>query len=233
VRVENDEMYGDWAHWLEAKCPACGAPLRAHHLHEFASLLCPACRRNPLLHFCGSYETASHSRTLTALLRKEELIPDVAADVAADLKPDAELPQFVEFLLSMHYVRPEALEGLVRKHAPREWVDGIVMTYDPSVGATPKSAPKAGMKLNLPDWEIGPELVKRVPRTVARVYRCVPVWAEGASVTLAVDDPSKVRASDIAGLLGCDVVLVQAPKEQIVEMLKTHYGLPGWQEALW
>ena len=60
MRVENDEMYGDWAHWLQAPCPVCQAPLRAHHLHDFAALVCVECRQNPLLHFSGITLAKAH-----------------------------------------------------------------------------------------------------------------------------------------------------------------------------
>src|SRR5436190_7253604 len=127
LRVENDEMYADWGHWLEAPCPVCKEPLRAHHLHDFAGIVCKGCRQNPLLHFCGVTEKRNHGRAMTKLLLAEGLLPDVAAEIAGDLKSDAALPQVVEFLLSMHYVKPEALEKLVRAKAPRAWVDGMTM----------------------------------------------------------------------------------------------------------
>ncbi|KAF0244150.1 MAG: hypothetical protein FD180_2778 [Planctomycetota bacterium] len=234
VRVENDEMYGDWAHWLQAPCPVCAAPLRAHHLHDFASLICRGCRQNPLLHFCGITAAKRHGPAMTKLLLDEGLLPEVAADIAAELKADATLPQVVEFLLSMHYVKPEALENLLKERAAAGWVAGMTMTFTPEVVvASAPSAPRHGDRVDLREWEIGPELAKRIPRTIAKVYRCVPVWADGAHVVLAVDNPEKVRVADLAGLMGCEVALVKATKEQIAEVLKKHYGAAGWQEAWW
>lgn len=234
MRVENDEMYGDWAHWLQAPCPVCAKPLRAHHLHDFASLICRGCRQNPLLHFCGVPSANGHGPAMTKLLMDEGLLQEVAADIAGELKADATLPQVVEFLLSMHYVKPEGLERVLRKRAPREWIDGMTMTYSPETpAAAAPRVPHHGDRVNLSDWEIGPELAKRLPRTIARVYRCVPIWADGAQVVLAVDNPEKVRVADVAGLIGCEVALVQAPKEQIAEALKKHYGAAGWRESFW
>ncbi|MEK7469511.1 MAG: hypothetical protein AAB074_19225 [Planctomycetota bacterium] len=234
MRVENDEMYGDWAHWLQAPCPVCAAPLRAHHLHDFASLICKGCRQNPLLYFSGIPATRRHGPAMTKLLMEHGLLVEVAADIAGELKADASLPQVVEFLLSMHYVKPEVLEKLLRKCAPKGWIDGMTMTYAPDLpAATGPRVPHHGDRIDLHDWEIGPELAKRIPRTIARVYRCVPVWADGTHVVLAVDNPEKVRVADVAGLMGCEVALVKAPKDQIAEALKKHYGAAGWQEAWW
>ena len=234
MRVENDEMYGDWSHWLEARCPGCQETLRAHHLHDFASFVCPKCRANPLLHYCGVTNARKHVAMLTRILLDEEILPQIAADVAGELKADATLPQFVDFLISMHYVTTDGLEKLIRKRIPRDWIEAIVMTYNPQVPANAASQiPHHGDRVNLEDYEIGPELAKRVPRTVARVYRCVPVWADGARLVLAVDDPDKVRPGDVGGLLGCEVVLVKATRAQITDALKRHYGSAGWQEALW
>ncbi|MCE9583064.1 MAG: hypothetical protein K8T20_11260 [Planctomycetes bacterium] len=234
MRVENDEQYGDWANWLEVPCPVCADPLRVHHLHDFAAIVCPGCLQNPLLHFCGIKATKRHGAAFTRLLLDLGLLQDVAADVAGDLKADASLSQVVEFLFSMHYVKPEALEKLLRKKSPKGWVDGITMTYKPEMpAASAARVPHHGDRVNLHDYEIGPELAKRIPKTIARVYRCVPVWADGGHVVLAVVDPDKVSPTDIGGLLGCEVALVRAPKEQIGEALKKHFGAAGWQEAWW
>ncbi|MCC6740213.1 MAG: hypothetical protein IT452_14300 [Planctomycetia bacterium] len=235
MRVENDEMYGDWAHWLQAPCPVCAAPLRAHHLHDFAGIVCPGCRQNPLLHFSGRRATDGHGGILTELLRAEGVLADVAAEIAADLKADATLTQVVDFLLSMHYVKPEALEGILRKRAPRAWIDGMTMTYAPEKKAPSDSAcvPQHGDRVDLREWPIGPDLARAIPRTIARVYRCVPIWADRGHIVLAVDNPDKVNAADIAGLLGCEVALVRSPKEQVADALKKHFGAAGWQEAWW
>jgi hypothetical protein len=234
VRVENDEMYGDWAHWLEVPCPVCADPLRGHHLHDFASIVCAGCLQNPLLHFCGVRATKRHGPALTKLLMNEGLLQEVAAEIAGELKADATLSQVVEFLLSMHYVKAAALEKLLRNRAPKGWVDGVTMTYKPEMpAAAAMRIPAHGERVNLQDYDIGPELAKRIPKTIARVYRCVPVWADGGHVVLAVENPEKVRAADVAGLLGCDVALVKAPKDQIAEALKKHFGAAGWQEAWW
>ncbi|MBI2920179.1 MAG: hypothetical protein HYY18_03730 [Planctomycetes bacterium] len=234
MRVENDEMYGDWAHWLQAPCPGCTAPLRAHHLHEFAGLVCAGCRRNPVLHFAGVAATDSHPGALTDLLLADGFLSEVAADVARETKADAPLPAYVEFLLGLRYIKPEALEAFVRKHAPASWIDGISMTYDPVMAAPAAAQPPAdGDRVNLEDCRIDAELLKRVPRTVARVYRCVPVWADTTVIAVAVDDADKVRREDLEGLLRCEVRLVICPKAQITAALAKHYGSSGWQDALW
>lgn len=233
MRVENDELYGDWAHWIEARCPVCSEALRVHHLHEYTGLVCKKCGQNPVLKFAGLEVTTDHSRSLTKLLLSEGLLLPIAADVASELKADSTLQAFVEFLLSLHYVKPEALEALVRRKAPAAWIEGATTTFETEVAPGAPTAPAEGTCVLLSEWTIGPELVKRVPRTVARVYCCVPVWADGVGVVLAVDDPDKVRREDLEGLIGAPVRFVRAPVDQIREALKRHYGGAGWQEALW
>lgn len=236
MRVENDEMYGDWAHWLQAPCPVCSTPLRAHHLHDFAALVCRECHQNPLLHFSGIRQTKAHGPAMTKLLLSQGLLPDVAAEIAGELKADATLPQVVEFLLSMHYLKAESLEKLLRDRAPKAWIDGMTMTYvpasPPSPGAT-AHVPQHGDRVDLREWDIGPDLAKAIPKTIARVYRCVPIWADKGHIVLAVDNPDKVSVTDIAGLLGCEVALVKAAKDQVADALKKHFGAAGWQEAWW
>ncbi len=209
--------------------------MRAHHLHDFAALVCRECHQNPLLHFNGIRQTKAHGPAMTRLLLAQGVLQDVAAEIAGELKADASLPQVVEFLLSMHYVKPEALEKLLRDRAPKEWIDGMTMTYvpAPSAGAAVARVPQHGDRVDLREWEIGPDLAKCIPKTIARVYRCVPIWADKGHIVLAVDDPSKVNLVDVAGLLGCEVALVRAPKEQVAEALKKHFGAAGWQEAWW
>ncbi|MFL5369454.1 MAG: type II secretion system protein GspE, partial [Myxococcales bacterium] len=89
--------------------------------------------------------------------------------------------------------------------------------------------------INLKEFDIDPEVVKLVPRDVAEKHQCVPVNRAGASLILAMSDPSNIYAiDDIKFLTGYNVEVVVASEQAIKEALERYYAdkAPSYDEVM-
>ena len=78
--------------------------------------------------------------------------------------------------------------------------------------------------VSLATEEINDSIIKFVPYDVAYKYRIFPVSKNGATLTLAMTDPSNVFAiDDIKFMTGYDVVPVVASETAIKEAIAKHY----------
>ncbi|MDD5069607.1 MAG: ATPase, T2SS/T4P/T4SS family [Candidatus Omnitrophica bacterium] len=75
---------------------------------------------------------------------------------------------------------------------------------------------------------VSPEALKIVSSRFAWHYQFVPIKLEGKTLIIAVSNPLSISAQDeIRFNLGCDIRLVLATKEDIVDLLNKYYGLGG------
>ncbi|MFL5438641.1 MAG: ATPase, T2SS/T4P/T4SS family, partial [Myxococcales bacterium] len=89
--------------------------------------------------------------------------------------------------------------------------------------------------INLKEFDIDPEVVKLVPRDVAEKHQCVPVNRAGASLILAMSDPSNIYAiDDIKFLTGYNIEVVVASEQAIKEALEKYYAEkgPSYEEVM-
>ncbi|MFL5378001.1 MAG: type IV-A pilus assembly ATPase PilB [Myxococcales bacterium] len=89
--------------------------------------------------------------------------------------------------------------------------------------------------INLKEFDIDPEVVKLVPRDVAEKHQCVPVNRAGASLILAMSDPSNIYAiDDIKFLTGYNIEVVVASEQAIKEALERYYAdkAPSYDEVM-
>ncbi len=85
--------------------------------------------------------------------------------------------------------------------------------------------------INLSDYKIDPSLLKLIPVDMARKYLIVPVARVGATLTIAMVDPSNVFAiDDVKFRTGYNVEVVVSSESSILNALSTHYM--GYGEAL-
>jgi type IV pilus assembly protein PilB len=78
--------------------------------------------------------------------------------------------------------------------------------------------------VNLADYEIDPAVVKIIPPDVVQKYQLVPVNRAGATLIVAVSDPSNLIAiEDIKFMTGYNVEMVVASERDIKAAIDKHY----------
>ena len=81
--------------------------------------------------------------------------------------------------------------------------------------------------ISLTAFEIDPLVVKLVPAETAEKYEVIPVSRSGATLTLAMADPTNVLAmDDIKFMTGYNVDPVVASTTAIADALRKYYGMP-------
>jgi len=79
--------------------------------------------------------------------------------------------------------------------------------------------------VDLSKFEINPAVIKHIPADVAQKYRIMPINRAGATITIAMVDPSNIFAiDDIKFMTGYNVEAVVATEGAIVEAIKKYYG---------
>lgn len=79
--------------------------------------------------------------------------------------------------------------------------------------------------VDLNKFEINPTVIKHIPAEVAQKYRIMPINRTGATITIAMVDPSNIFAiDDIKFMTGYNVEAVVATEGAIVESIKKYYG---------
>ncbi len=79
--------------------------------------------------------------------------------------------------------------------------------------------------INLSDYKIDSSIIKLIPYEIARKYLIMPVARVGATLTIAMVDPSNVFAiDDVKFMTGYNVEVVVAGETAILEAISKHYG---------
>ncbi|WP_242360572.1 type IV-A pilus assembly ATPase PilB [Anaeromyxobacter sp. SG17] len=82
--------------------------------------------------------------------------------------------------------------------------------------------------ISLKDFDIDEEVLKLIPRSTAEKHQVVPVNRAGASLIVAMSDPSNIFAiDDIKFLTGYNVEVVVASEQAIKEAIDKHYMEKG------
>ncbi len=82
--------------------------------------------------------------------------------------------------------------------------------------------------INLKDFDIDPEIIKLVPKDVAMKHQIIPVNRAGASLIIAMSDPSNIFAiDDIKFLTGYNIETVVASEVAIREAIERYYAVKG------
>src|SRR5918997_88128 len=80
----------------------------------------------------------------------------------------------------------------------------------------------------LSSFEIDSTVVKLVPAETAQKYQIVPLSRAGATLTIAMTDPTNVFAmDDIRFMTGYNVEPVVASEAAVVEAIQKYYGAAG------
>src|SRR2546428_12273903 len=89
--------------------------------------------------------------------------------------------------------------------------------------------------INLKEFDIDGEEVKLVPKEVAEKHQCIPVNRAGASLILAMSDPSNIFAiDDIKFLTGYNVEVVVPSEQASREASQQYYAEkgPSYEEVM-
>lgn len=79
--------------------------------------------------------------------------------------------------------------------------------------------------INLAEFEIDPDVIKLVPQEVAEKHQVIPVNRAGASLIVAMADPSNIFAiDDLKFLTGYNIEVVVASDGAIRESIEKYYG---------
>ncbi len=80
--------------------------------------------------------------------------------------------------------------------------------------------------INLAQFEVDPSVVKLIPAETAQKYQIVPLSRSGATLTIAMTDPTNVFAmDDIKFMTGYNVEPVVASETAVAEAIQKYYGV--------
>src|SRR5882757_599846 len=79
--------------------------------------------------------------------------------------------------------------------------------------------------INLSQFEIDPAVIKLIPGDTAQKYQIIPLSRAGATLTIAMTDPTNVFAmDDIKFMTGYNVEPVVASEAAVIEAITKYYG---------
>ena len=82
--------------------------------------------------------------------------------------------------------------------------------------------------VTLSDYKIDPSVLKLIPIEIARKYYIIPVARVGATLTIAMADPSNVFViDDVKFMTGYKVDVVVASESAILQAISTYYRSNG------
>jgi len=81
-------------------------------------------------------------------------------------------------------------------------------------------------EVDLAEAEIDRDVIERVPRDMANLYKILPVDMADGAMRVALSDPTNFNAVDsLSMFLGCDVVPVLVKKQQLRDALERYYQI--------
>src|SRR6187200_2949294 len=79
--------------------------------------------------------------------------------------------------------------------------------------------------INLAQFEIDPAVIKLIPNETAQKYQVIPLNRAGATLTIAMTDPTNVFAmDDIKFMTGYNVEPVVASEVAVIDAIQKYYG---------
>jgi type IV pilus assembly protein PilB len=87
--------------------------------------------------------------------------------------------------------------------------------------------------INLAEFEIDEDVINLIPKEVAQKHRCIPINRAGASLIVAMSDPSNIFAiDDLKFLTGFNIEVVVASEAAIDEALQRYYDRVNYSEVM-
>jgi type IV pilus assembly protein PilB len=134
-----------------------------------------------------------------------------------------------ELLLKEKRITPEQLQEALnyqRQHGGKLGFNLVKLGYVKDEEITSLLSKQYGVpSIALSQFEIDPAVVKLVPAETAQKYQIVPLSRSGATLTIAMTDPTNVFAmDDIKFMTGYNVEPVVASETAVVEAIQKYYG---------
>src|SRR5438309_7585541 len=144
-----------------------------------------------------------------------------------------------ELLLKEKRITPEQLQEALnyqRQNGGKLGYNLIKLGYVKDEEITALLSKQYGVpSINLAQFEIDPAVIKLIPAETAQKYQIIPLSRAGATLTIAMTDPTNVFAmDDIKFMTGYNVEPVVASETAITEAVQKYYpakagakGAPG------
>ena len=136
-----------------------------------------------------------------------------------------------ELLLKEKRITPEQLQEALnyqRTNGGKLGLNLIKLGYVKDEEITALLSKQYGVpSIALAQFEIDPAVAKLVPAETAQKYQIVPLSRAGATLTIAMTDPTNVFAmDDIKFMTGYNVEPVVASESSLEEAIERYYGSP-------
>jgi type IV pilus assembly protein PilB len=133
-----------------------------------------------------------------------------------------------ELLLKEKRITPEQLQEVLnyqRQHGGRLGSNLVKLEFVKDDEITALLSKQYGVpSIALNEFEIDPAIIKLVPAETARKYSIVPLSRSGATLTIAMSDPTNVFAlDDVKFMTGYNVEPVVASETALVEAIEKYY----------
>ena len=134
-----------------------------------------------------------------------------------------------ELLLKEKRITPEQLQEALnyqRQHGGKLGLNLVKLGFVKDADITALLSKQYGVpSVALADFDIDPAVVKLVPSETAQKYQIVPLSRAGATLTIAMTDPTNVFAmDDIKFMTGYNVEPVVASETAVIEAIQKYYG---------
>src|SRR5687767_15447190 len=137
-----------------------------------------------------------------------------------------------ELLLKEKRITPEQLQEALnyqRQNGGKLGFNLIKLGYVKDDEITALLSKQYGVpSIALSQFEIDPAVIKLVPAETARKYQIVPLSRAGATLTIAMTDPTNVFAmDDVKFMTGYNVEPVVASETAVLDSIDKYYGAAG------
>jgi type IV pilus assembly protein PilB len=134
-----------------------------------------------------------------------------------------------ELLLKERRITPEQLQEALnyqRHHGGKLGANLVKLGYVKDEEITALLSKQYGVpSIALNQFEIDPAVIKLVPSETARKYQIVPLSRAGATLTIAMTDPTNVFAmDDVKFMTGYNVEPVVASETTVLDAIEKYYG---------
>src|ERR1044071_8120757 len=134
-----------------------------------------------------------------------------------------------ELLLKEKRITPEQLQEALnyqRQNGGKLGYNLIKLGYVKDEEITALLSKQYGVpSIALTQFEIDPAVVKLVPAETAQKYQIVPLSRSGATLTIAMTDPTNVFAmDDLKFMTGYNVEPVVASETAVIDAIQKYYG---------